>query len=338
MDWWPLILLIVLGVLTLAGVVCIVLIYTFWQAVGQRVSDLWPKIVTKLIQVPAGAVSLCGAYAAANKQEWLPAAVAGALCVVVWEIVQHLIDNRVKLVDKFNKAELARALREGKFRTRLLSVLRTLVDRKARRLQKVVQPRTGRPSVAAARKALTPKPHFDEVLERLAIFLREQLSPGEGDGCNIRVGLYVEADGVLIPRHGVDLNNPEYSPFRSYREHPDFYRLTAEGQKALVVQCVRERRTVIVDDCVEAAKRGGFNFSGEPQRRYLRSMVAVYLGEVCAEDGTMRKAALAVDADAPGVFRESDRDSLESCLREFGVRLRLELLLSVLLGERRVQS
>src|SRR5262249_29763516 len=160
-------------------------------------------------------------------------AVAGAASLFVWKLVQILVDVRGKAADKFNKGELARAVREGTFRTRLLSVLRTLVRQKAQRLRKVVQARTGRPSIVAVRKALTLKPHFEDLLERLALFLREQLSPRDGEGGNVRVGLYIEDDGVLIPRHGVDLDNPEYSPFHSYRDHPDFYRLTPEGQKAL---------------------------------------------------------------------------------------------------------
>jgi hypothetical protein len=174
-------------------------------------------------------------------------------------------------------------------------------------------------------------------LFRLAVFLQENLTGAEVGRSNFRVGLYIELDGILKPVYAIDLNNPEYDPFQSYRNHPDFYRLAAQGNTALVVRCVRERQTLIAEDCVEMAGRGEFHYTGEPQRSYLRSMVAFYLGEVCAEDGSMRKAAVVVDSDTPGVFKESDRDSLEWCLGEFGGRLRLEMLLLALLGEGRAQ-
>jgi len=92
--------------------------------------------------------------------------------------------------------------------------------------------------------------------------------------------------------------------------------------------------TIIVEDCVEAEKRKEFHFFNEDQRGYLRSMMAYYLDEVCGLDGTMTVAALVVDTDAPGFFREASRDSLEFCLREFGARLKLELLLHAMLIER----
>ena len=58
------------------------------------------------------------------------------------------------------------------------------------------------------------------------------------------------------------------------------------------------------------------------------------MGEVCCLDGTMTEAALGIDTDAPGFFCEANRDSLEFCLREFGARLKLELLLDSILAER----
>jgi hypothetical protein len=47
----------------------------------------------------------------------------------------------------------------------------------------------------------------------------------------------------------------------------------------------------------------------------------------------MAEGALVIDTEAAGFFKESDRDSIEFCLREFASRLRLEMLLIALLGE-----
>jgi hypothetical protein len=48
----------------------------------------------------------------------------------------------------------------------------------------------------------------------------------------------------------------------------------------------------------------------------------------------MAEGALVIDTEAAGFFKESDRDSIEFCLREFASRLRLEMLLIALLVPR----
>jgi hypothetical protein len=138
----------------------------------------------------------------------------------------------------------------------------------------------------------------------------------------------------MAPLRAINLNNPSYNVFSSYCLHEPSFRLDANEKRAHVVHCVRQRTTIIVEDCIEASNRGAFHFFNEDQQGYLRSMVAYYLGEVCDLDGTMTEAAIAVDTDAPGFFCEGDRDSLEFCLREFGARLKLELLLHSILATR----
>ncbi len=46
----------------------------------------------------------------------------------------------------------------------------------------------------------------------------------------------------------------------------------------------------------------------------------------------MKKAVLTVDTDRPGFFRKKDQASLDFVLREFGVRIRLEMLLLALIA------
>ena len=67
-------------------------------------------------------------------------------------------------------------------------------------------------------------------------------------------------------------------------------------------------------------------------------MVAYFVGEVCLENGTIGEGALVVDTEAGGFFKEADRDLLEFCLREFGARLRLEMLLIALLATPQVAN
>ena len=70
-----------------------------------------------------------------------------------------------------------------------------------------------------------------------------------------------------------------------------------------------------------------FSFFNEKQATYLRSMVANYLGQVTDDAGKIVVAALVVDTDVAGFFKEAERQSLVFCMREFGARIRLELLL-----------
>jgi hypothetical protein len=138
----------------------------------------------------------------------------------------------------------------------------------------------------------------------------------------------------MVPLRAINLYNPGYNVFSSYQRHRSAFQRNEGDNPSHVVTCVRRRGTIIVEDCVAAAGRGEFFFFNDDQRGYLRSMLAYYLDEVCTEDGTMSVAALVIDTDAPGFFREHDRDAWEFCLREFGSRLKLELLLHAMLVDR----
>jgi hypothetical protein len=328
----PNVFLTVLGVLALFGALCLLGILASWKTIGRHLGDLWPKIITKTIQLISGSASLFGAYSVgARKEEWLPAVSAGIACVAVWEIVGQLIDNRIKAVDRIDKAALGRAEFQSKLRTMLLTVFRFAVDSKARRIRRQLEQSRRKLGMPHIRNALTPQPHLGELLQNLAVFYQSQLPGGAGENCNFRVGVYLNVDGIMTPVQAISLNDSNYTPFRSYQDHQSAYRLDADANPSHVVICVRQRRMIIVEDCAKAADAGDFFFFTEGQRSYLRSMVAFYLGDVSRENGTMAEGVLVVDTEAAGFFKESDRDSIEFCLREFAARLRLEMLLIALL-------
>lgn len=328
----PNIFLIVLLVLALFGTVCLIGILVTWRKFGWNWGDLWPKIITKTIQLASGVVALFGAYSfGASKEEWLPAGFVGIYCVAVWEIVGQLIDNRVKAKDKMDRDALRRAEIQSKLRTRLLSVFRFAVDRKVRRLRRQLEHRRRRIGISQVRNALTPHAHLGEVLQNLAVFFQDQLPSGAGENHNFRVGVYLNIDGAMTPVQAISLNDAGYTPFRSYQNHQSAFRLEGGTNPSHVVVCVRQKRMILVEDCGRAAEEGNFSFFTEDQRSYLRSMVAFYLGEVSREDGTMAEGVLVVDTEAAGFFQEAERDSIEFCLREFAGRLRLEMLLIALL-------
>ena len=336
---WPIILCIPLTAFALLAVLCMVLILAYWNLVGRLVSDLAVKITTKVIQLLSAAASLGGAYAVGQaKQEWWLPAVMAAVCVAAWEVGAQVIDHQIKAADRADRNALRRAEAQSELRTRLLTVFRFAVDDKARRVRRQVERRGPKLKMPQILNALTPEPHLGELLQNLAVFFQQRLAAGEGEHRNFRVGVYVNCAGVMTPVQAISLNDSSYTPFTSYEAHQTAFRLDAGRDPAHVVVCVRERRMIIVEDCAAAADRGAFHFYDDSQRGYLRSMAAYFLGEVCQENGTIAEGALVIDTEAAGFFRDAERDFLEFCLREFGARLRLEMLLIALLTTRRATN
>lgn len=333
----PNVFLTILIAFALVGLACLILTFALWNTVGRLVSDLWVKIPTKVISLASGSASLIGAYSlGTQKEEWFSPVLAGVVSVAIWETVGFLIDNRIKAADRIDKGELDRAEVQSELRTKLLTVFRFAVDGKARRTRRQLDRPPQKFGLPHVRNALTPNPHLGELLQSLAVFFQDQLPSGSGENRNFRVGVYANVDHAMKPVQGMSLNDASYTPFSSYDAHQEVFRLeSANTRPAHVVNGVRRKGMVIVEDCAKAAERGEFHFFSEGQRSYLRSMVAYYLGEVSREDGTISEGVLVVDTEAAGFFKDSERDSIEFCLREFGARLRLEMFLIALLTPRR---
>src|SRR5579863_1713559 len=161
------------------GLVCLALIFVFWQSVGGYLGDIWAKGITELMQFLAGTAAIGSTFAAvSDKPGWYRPVVAGACCLLVWKCVQLLIDNRIKSTDRADKAALLRAERQSELRTELLTVFRFAVDNKARRVRRQVERPRQKLSTAQVRNALTPQPHLGELLQSLAIFFQAQLPSG----------------------------------------------------------------------------------------------------------------------------------------------------------------
>jgi len=334
---WPQVIGTILAGFAIAGVLSIILVVCNWNKVGRVVNDLLAKLLKGVVKLIAGVASIGGAYAAAQKEEWWLPAILGMICLVLWEGLEKLIDNRVKATDKVDKDALTRAEQESESRTELLTVFRNAVSEKIKRLMRAMTKRKEKPSTTLVRSVLTPDDHLGKLLERLAAFFSEQLPKTAPSTTNFRVGLYVDRTGTMAPLSSVNLNNPSYDVFTSYREHQQSFRLDCADRPSHAVKCVNTRQSIIIEDCEAAAAVGEFDFFTENQRSYLRSLLAYYLGEVICDDGTTTMAALVIDTDLAGYFRKSERESLEFCLREFAARIKLELLLQALLTARGVK-
>lgn len=220
---WPVILTCVLAFFALAGVVGLALTTVFWNSVGRAVGDVWPKVVAGVVKFLAGIAAVGGAYAAAaDKQEWWFPAVCGVVCLLLWELLEKLIDGRVKAADRVNKSALATAqaataaaVEECETQTELLALFRQSAVEKSRRLRRQLARRKKKPSATLLRAALTPEDHLAHLLQLLVAFFAEQNPDGQAGTNNFRVGLYAARQGVMTPLRAVDPNNPGYDVFTS---------------------------------------------------------------------------------------------------------------------------
>jgi hypothetical protein len=143
----------------------------------------------------------------------------------------------------------------------------------------------------------------------------------------------------MRPLFGVSSRDANYNPFTSYREHEHFFRLNNTSHVSHTVQCVRGRTMLIVPDCGEAKAQGDLVFFNDKQPNYLKSLVACYIGQVRGQDGAVREAALVIDTDVAGFFKQEDAQSFKFIIEEFSARLALELsLLALTTGRKKAPN
>jgi hypothetical protein len=326
----------------LGALVAMLYVFLNWKTIGSRLLDTWSKVAVEMTTTAVMYGSLAVTFAATeDKPVWWRTAVTGAWCLCAMKLLQHLVDYRVKTAEAEQKKEVANwkeqiedANRKLTVASSLLGVLYKAVGEKVRRLKKGIEQRgKNHPKLTYVKSALTPRPHLDDLLNALAAYFRAQLPELEQQTKRFRVGVYVAKDGVMTPIHGISTHDPGYNPFTSFRKHQDNFRLNATNP-AHVVQVVRKHTSIVVEDCIKAEAEGAFFFYSPEQKTYLRSMVSYELGGVNLDCATIGEAALVVDTDVPGFFKPDDSDQIQYVLKEFGVRIKLELLLQVLVERR----
>lgn len=317
------------------GLLCLILIASSWRSVGRFVNDTWSKITAECVQGLSGVISLASAFAAAaEKPGWFAPAAAGTFSLVIWKLVQIIVDNRVKAGEKKYKSALERVEQQLILRTNLIVFLRRPIRHKLKLLRSTIRERTKVPGISHVRKALISKPHLEVLLETLGVFLQQQLEHPDGSPNNFRLGVFVEQEGVMTPAHWLNLMDPDHLASESFAIHREHFRINGSANPAHLLQCLIKKRMIIAEDCKAMAERGAFFYFNDAQRAYLMSMVVYYLGNVYAEFGTIKQAVLVIDTDVPGFFRESERASLEFCLGEYCSRIKLEMSFQALLAKR----
>ncbi len=327
--------------------VALLAVLFWWKFVQKLYQETWTRAVVEGVQIVTGVTAIGSAFAAADdKKNWLTPAMAGVACLVLSKAVQLVADWKGKqakadlqnAADQW-KAKAERAETEGVNRTRLLMALRDPVKRKHRRVEKEADTCTLKregASIRHVRRALLCKVHLEELLFGLAIYLREQLPDAERALHQVRVGLYIAQDGVMVPLYGVSTSDPNYNPFTSYKEHEHFFRLDSPSHTAHAVQCVRDKTTIVIPDCADAKAKGKLIYFTDSQPTYLKSLAAFYIGKVCGPRGQACDAALVLDASKNGFFRKEDAASLQFTVDEFASRILLELsLIALVFGNKR---
>ncbi len=336
----PIAVAVLFGLLTLIGLALHLAVhFVNWPRVSWKGAD-WgvkgvPDALTLLILIASAVAKFTSD---AESGWWVIAASLGGVMFLTWKILQYRVESFLKAGDKEVKNRLERAKAESQFRTDLLSAFHEFVRTKLDRTLAVVlrlNPDKG-VRINAAREALTPTPQLRHILETLGVLLQTRGAEKLGRRPNIRLGVYVEGDdGAMRPLHAISMNQGHTEPFSSYRDHKEGFRVTAMDRSSQIVRCVREKTPImIVPDCAAAADAGTFFFYSEAQRSYLKSLCVHYLEEVCDGAGQMVEGVLSIDADAPRAFEEIEREDLLLCLQEFGLRIKLEMLLKTLLGEK----
>ena len=328
-------LFVVLCCLGSLGIGCLLAVALTWRGVGRAVGDDWPKVTCKVVQLFALYGSTRVAFAVPErKAQWEAATIAGVACLVIWEVVALLIDSRVKVADRLDKGALARAEAELTGRTDLLAVFRNITSEKTKSLARVVRRLTKPPSEATIRTALTPEHLFEDWMYSLCQFFAARPDSIGAARPNFRAALYIGSDGAVTPHGQYDLSEPGTPEFGTDTSPSEAFRVYEESLP-IVMACIRNRITVIVEDCF--ATEGPQSSAGS-HRAYFRSLIAYPLGKVFVEINAASDAAILVESNWPGFFRETGRDSLEYSLREFAVRIKLDALLKVILRSRRAGS
>jgi hypothetical protein len=289
------------------------------------------KFVTTIIKYFSGLPVVIAPFAV-NRGDWFFAGIVGGVSFLNWALLEILIDMESRRHLRELQVLLDRAESSAEARTELIVALRSMVKEKVDRLLKRLSDRPVRISASRLRKSLDPELHLENVIGTLGAFLKAQVPRQERIATNFRIGLYIAVDDRLQPCWWIDLNNPTHSVFSSFSIHEESFRLSGQALPSTAVLCIRNRSTIIVEDCVLAAAEKRFHFLDERQPSYLKSMLACYLGDVYHKERQFRPACLVIDTNRAGHFCEADRDLLQLSCSEFGLRIKLELLIDAILS------
>ena len=149
------------------GGAALVWIWWRWESVASRVADIQVKVLTVVVKALAAAVAAGGAYATGEKSHWWSPVAAGLACVVVWEVIEKLVDARVKAADRVAKAEFAALKSVCEERTELLDVFRCALEDRYGHMAEVVRDRGENPTIPLCVTRSPQRPQLKNLLRDL---------------------------------------------------------------------------------------------------------------------------------------------------------------------------
>ncbi len=335
---------VIVGLVATAGFAAFFAVWRCWPLVGPYYQELWAKLAISWLRPISAGIAISTRLAPVEpgkrfwEQPWAITTIISAVAYLLWEITGQVGDDKYKktkektakvhqkeiddLTEDLVDAEFL-ALRYGW----LLSHLRSEVNEKRRRAHaEAARINNSRPTIQNARDGLDPRQQVRFLLEFLTSLFRLHAIHEDSSrfNQNFRAGLYAEVDGGLVPLDAFDLATRSHDPFTSFEQHADRFRLDNDKNPSHAVRCVQEGKTLIVEDCTKDPLFEVFN---EKQRSYLLSMVAHPLHTFAYNGVSPARAALLVDTNQSGFFREDDRETLELLLREFAARIDLEYVI-----------
>jgi hypothetical protein len=337
------VLLILSALIAFGGGVLVLLIWLCWKWVEWLIRGSLAKPVIAGCRFCVLVTGLLARYPDGNSATrsgwWIAISVTAGIGWLLWEVVDWWGAEKLKAekatVEQAHLAEIGElqarvqeataeagtAKRQALFRVKLLTALRLLAREKSECIHKELGEPSGRTKPELLRSALSPARDTAFALDQLALFFYQDLPPAEdGTSLNIRVCLYVDSGGRLEPLDGFDFQTRKRHPFSSYLNHERRFHLDNREDPAHAVRCVQRKSLLVVPDCAADAN---FHYFDEGQRTYLKSMAAYPIMEF-RRVPEVRAAALVVDANRPGYFREQDRAEIAKALEEFAARLVLE--------------
>jgi hypothetical protein len=311
------ILVALVTVFVVAGVLSLLLILIAWDSVASWYSSSYAKFFVSISRLISTFV--VAKYVVIQEIHAVVAFYLAVASIFLWETLGLWIDQKKKLAFDRNAALQDQFMH----RNRLLTCLRELDNHNKHRLdEEVKNAGSGRVTIENLRRALNANVQVRRILDQVGAMLKSE-SPERPDGSvqNFRIGYYIECNGYMKESKSIRLDTQAECFLKSYKLESveEHFRVDCRHEPAQVVKCVQEQRLIIVSDCATQLVR----FFHEEQKNYLKSMVAYPINDFGCGSVDKTRAAIVIDTDEVGYFKEEDRTKIEACLKEFGRKLAL---------------
>jgi hypothetical protein len=310
-------------VLAIGGVIALL---SFLVAKTWAKATLTQSLAKKAMAFVRALSALAGIFVSQfryNDEFFYATIVIAIFAYFAWELAGFIAEEQSK-VEAARLRVLERTV--TRFQT-LFTLLSKCIKSKRADIAEAVKDRKARgqkPSVNTVRDTLKPDLRIKDLLDKLAQGLTLDGYPNRNPlNQKFRVCVYIEDNGYVVDRFSFDTDGQTVAATKSSAspEHRHKFCLGNRTDPSVVVQSIQKQEPIIVPDCNEIP---GFYFN-EVQKSYLKSMVS-YPFMLGIDPKKPTCAAIVLDTNVSGHFKEEDAGFLAQCLLEFSARIDLELM------------